>query len=49
MKRKDKSKARVSPAQKEWIEKLNSVGYRAVVCYGADEAIREIKNYLEIR
>lgn len=49
MKRKEKSKARVSPAQKAWIEKLNAVGYRAVVCYGADEAIREIKNYLEIR
>ena len=49
MKRKEKSKARVSTAQKAWIEKLNAVGYRAVVCYGADEAIREIKNYLEIR
>lgn len=49
MKRKDKSKARVSPNQKEWIEKLNAIGYRAVVCYGADEAIKEIKNYLEIR
>jgi hypothetical protein len=36
----------VSPEQKVWLSALNTKGYRAVVCYGADAAIREIKNYL---
>ena len=32
--------------QKEWIEYLNSVGYFAVVCYGAEQAIKAIKKYI---
>lgn len=40
------SKPVVSPSQKECIEYLNSAGYKAVVCYGADEAIVVIKEYL---
>lgn len=44
----DKTK-RLSKEQKEWLEKLNSYGYKAVRCNGADEAIAVIKNYLGIR
>ena len=32
--------------QKEWIKYLNSVGYLAVVCYGAEEAVNLIKKYI---
>ena len=32
--------------QKEWIEYLNGVGYLAVVCYGADEALDILKKYI---
>jgi len=32
--------------QLEWQERLNSIGYLAVVCYGADEAIKVIDDYL---
>ena len=32
--------------QKEWIKYLNSVGYLAVVCYSAEEAINVIKKYI---
>lgn len=35
--------------QKEWINYLNDQGYRAGVCYGAEEAIAEIINYMEGR
>ena len=34
--------------QKEWLEKLNSYGYKAVRCNGAEEAIQVIKKYLNI-
>lgn len=34
-----------SPAQKEWIEQLNKRGYKAVVCKGANAAIKEIEAY----
>lgn len=44
----DKSK-RLSKEQKEWIEKLNSYGYKAVRANGADEAIGIIKEYLNIK
>ena len=37
----------VDPDQKEWIEYLKSVGYRAEVAWSADEAIDIIKDYLE--
>ena len=32
--------------QKEWISRLNEQGYRAVVCYGYEEAAKEIQQYL---
>ena len=34
--------------QKEWIELLNSKGYRATVCYGAEDAIAELCRYFDI-
>lgn len=44
----DKTK-RLSKEQKEWLEKLNSYGYKAVRCNGADESIQTIKDYLGIK
>ncbi len=35
-----------TPEQRVWIERLRSYGYRALVCYGADEAIAAILAYL---
>jgi len=32
--------------QTEWLEGLKAMGYKALVCYGADEAIAAIKDYL---
>ena len=43
---KGQSKPVVSLSQKEWLERLNKVGYKAVVCYGFDEAIEAITKYL---
>lgn len=36
----------VSQDQRDWIDHLNANGYRAVVCYGWDEARMEIEDYL---
>lgn len=46
MKRAKKSLSHVSDEQIEWQERLNAAGYLAVVCYGADEAIKTITDYL---
>ncbi len=43
----DKTK-RASKEQREWILRLSEQGYKANICYGADEAIETIKNYLGI-
>ena len=37
---------KISDEQKEWIRKLNERGYKAVVCYGAKEAIEVINEYM---
>jgi hypothetical protein len=37
-----------TPEQKEWIDRLRSAGHMAVVCYGADEAIKTITHYLSL-
>ena len=37
---------KVSEDQRGWIEALNRVGCRAVVCHGWDEAREEIERYL---
>ena len=36
---------RATPDQKKWVDKLNSYGYRATVCVGADAAINELNQY----
>jgi len=38
---------KTSDEQLKWLDELNSNGYYAVVCYGADEAIKVIEDYLE--
>ncbi len=38
---------KVSKVQKEWIDKLNKQGYKAVVCNSLDNAIKETDNYLK--
>jgi hypothetical protein len=37
-----------SPAQKAMRARLEAAGYRCVVAYGADEAVREIEKYLSM-
>ena len=39
--------AEISEAQRGWIEALNRVGNRAVVCYGWDEAREALIEYLK--
>ena len=39
-------RSKPTETQKTWIEYLNKAGYRASVCYGANEAMREIENYI---
>ena len=36
----------VSETQKSWITALNTQGYKAIICHGAEEAIGTIKEYL---
>ena len=38
-------KSRITAEQKGWLSYLSLQGYRAVVCYGASEAITEINKY----
>lgn len=40
------AKAKVSLAQKEWIERLNKSGYRAEIARGWEEAAKVISDYL---
>lgn len=44
---KPKKGAHHRPEQKEIIERYNSLGYKAVVCYGADEAIKVLEEYFK--
>ena len=46
MKRTKKSLSRVSTEQKAWQERLNKIGYKAVICYGFEEAKKAICDYL---
>jgi len=43
---KRKGGGRVSPEQKDWIERLNAQGYRATVCFGWNDARQTIEAYL---
>ena len=38
---------RTSTSQQKWIDKLSEQGYKAVVCFGADEAIAVIADYIK--
>lgn len=38
---------KVTEHQKEWLKNLAASGYAACVCFGFDEARRDIMNYLE--
>lgn len=42
------AKGRTSPPQRDWIERLQAEGYRAVVCRGWQAAWLEISSYLGI-
>lgn len=39
-------KNKPTESQLKWLDYLNSVGYLAIVCYGAKSAINEIDNYV---
>ena len=45
--RKLHGRASVTRQQSEFLTFANSNGYRAVICYGANEAIEEIERYLD--
>jgi len=47
MKRPD-HKNKPTAEQKDWITYLNMSGYKAVVCYGYEEAVKEIQRYYGI-
>jgi hypothetical protein len=36
-----------TPAQRRWLDYLQGAGYQVAVCYGADEAIAALEDYLE--
>lgn len=42
-----KEKGRPTESQLEWLNKLGSVGYMAVICKGLDSAMDQINAYLE--
>lgn len=44
MKRPDRTN-KPTEQQKEWLQYLSSMGYRSVVCYGYEDAVREIQRY----
>lgn len=39
-------KGKLSSYQKEWLQDLAMMGYKAVCCFGWEEAAREIEEYL---
>ena len=43
-----KTKGKLSKEQEDVIGRLNKAKYRAVCCFGAEEAINEIKNYFNL-
>jgi hypothetical protein len=47
LKRSDHSN-HATPEQEEWLSWLDSQDWRCVVCYGAQEAIKVIRGYLEV-
>lgn len=41
-------KSVVSKSQQMWLKRLNTIGYKAVICYGSEHAISTITDYLNI-
>lgn len=39
--------SKISDQQLKWIELLNKQGYKAIVCYGNKQAIKEIEDYIK--
>lgn len=39
--------AKVSPSQKEWIDRLTASGYGCSICKGYDEAVNVVMSYLK--
>ena len=39
---------RPSPEQKAFIERMNNAGYLAKICYGADEVINTMQDYISL-
>lgn len=39
-------KSRISPDQKQWIDDLNKAGCKAMVCYGWEDAAKNILKYI---
>ena len=46
MKRRDGVPSDVSAAQTWWLAELRGQGYRAEICYGWEQAVKTIQNYL---
>ena len=40
-------KGKLSPHQKEFIELMRGAGFKAVVCYGFEGAMNEVKTYMD--
>lgn len=38
---------RLHPEQRRWLDELGRQGYAAIVCYGWEDAVRAIKEYLK--
>lgn len=47
LKRSDKRLSIITKEQFTWLERMERAGYSIAVCYGADEAIREVEKYLK--
>jgi hypothetical protein len=43
------SKGKLSKEQEDLLKRLNKIKYKAECCFGAEEAIKEIKNYFNIK
>ena len=46
LKRRDRSRSRISPEQRKWISDMTEQGWCAAVCYGAEDAIDLISRYI---
>ena len=46
MKQSNKNKSKITQSQKDWIERMNNVGYCGLVCYGWVDAKNRILEYL---